>query len=153
MAGAVHNSRMLRRQRNGMLYTGLGEIVFGAFWVVGGRFIPEVGPYWTVVGYGLMGLGVIFLFVAFGYSRRLSNASALMSTGLPGTAKVLYCEPTGVTVNGVPSTRVGFEVQVEGRPPYRVEEVKHSGMLMPGQSVGVMVSPDNPEELIVTPSY
>lgn len=136
-----------------MLFTGLGEIVFGAFWVVGGRFIPEVGPYWTVVGYGLMGLGVVFILFAFRYSRRLGQASALMSTGLPGTAKVLYCEPTGVTVNGVPSTRVGFEVQLADRPVYRVEEVKHSGMLTPGSSVPVLVSPDDPEQLVVTSTF
>lgn len=148
---ARYNSH-LRAQRNGLLMTGLAEIVFGAFFVIGGNYIPMVGPIWDMVGFGLMGLGVVFILMAFRSSRRLNRASALAATGMPGQALVLASEPTGVIINGVPSTRLDLEVNLADRPPYRVEGIKHSGHLAVNAWVPVVVSPENPENLVIAPT-
>lgn len=148
---ARYNSQQ-RSVRNGLLMTGLAEVVFGAFFVIGGNYIPMVGPIWDMVGFGLMALGGVFVLMAFAASRKLSRASALAATGMPGQALVLASQPTGVVVNGVPTVRVDLEVNLADRPPYRVEGLKNSGHLPVNTWVPVVVSPDDPEQLVVAPT-
>ena len=137
--------------RSGLLWTGLAEIVFGAFWVVGGRMLPVVGTVWVPVGFFLMGLGVVFVIAAFIAGRRGEQAERLRALGVRGMALIHDVAGTGTYINGTPVVRLTMEVHVQGRPPYRLEGVKNFGMVPVGVWMPVRVDPANPESLVLVP--
>jgi hypothetical protein len=75
-----------------------------------------------------------------------------MADGVPATAVILGMGQTGVTINEQPQLTFALQVQLAGQAPYQAD-VKQTvplmtlGMLAPGRTVAVRVSPGNPQKV------
>jgi hypothetical protein len=102
----------------------------------------------------LLGASVPLLYGWWRTSRTYSAARRLRAEGLPGIATVLGVGQTGLTMRGHPLLALELEVQVEGRPPYRVRRREYVprdrvDALAAGEALPVRVDPEDPSRLVV----
>jgi hypothetical protein len=100
-------------------------------------------------------IGVLLLWERRGHQR----AAWLYENGIPGTARLLGCEETGVEINNAPKIAMDLEISLPGQPPYRIIHEECVGLLylarlVPGAQFNVYVDPRNPKKLLLEwPSY
>ncbi|MBM4377340.1 MAG: hypothetical protein FJ095_19850 [Deltaproteobacteria bacterium] len=105
---------------------------------------------------------VVAMFIAFkfvgGLGKESQQNDLLLRTGMPGTARVLFLQSTGMSVKvmGQRSLRlgIGLEVHLPGRAPYQVQiqplvsEI-YIASIQPGATVAVAVDQQNPMNVAI----
>src|SRR5687767_3818957 len=81
-------------------------------------------------------------------------ASRLQKTGLPGTAKILEVNDTGVTVNNSPQVKLVMEVknnlgQVYNTTLRTLVSRLNPGMFQPGMEIPVKIDPRNEKNVVI----
>jgi hypothetical protein len=127
-------------------FFGVGGLLF---WI----FLPRIGigPIWFAVSLVLL---TVYGVITWSVRRRRRRAEHLLRVGLPGFARILEAEGTGVSVNHRPQVRLRLRVELPGRAPYETElreVLPFLGLesVGPERRVPVVVDPENPQELII----
>jgi len=109
--------------------------------------VPVVKPALVVavLGYVVVLVGT-FLFAATASSRARQR---LEQTGVSGRARLVSARQTGARVNNLPVVELTLDVEVPGRPPYRVRHQEVLGLesahkLAPGASFDARVDRADP---------
>ncbi len=89
-----------------------------------------------------------------GLAAEYEKTAKLMASGLVGQATIDQVTDTGATVNDNPRVQFELTVTIPGRDPYeaRLTQVVSRlviGNFLPGSSVPVRVSPDDPQTLMI----
>ncbi|MGH8518660.1 MAG: hypothetical protein ACREUE_14505 [Panacagrimonas sp.] len=127
-------------------FFGVGGVLF---WI----FLPGIGigPIWVAVAVLLL---VIYGVITWSVRGRRQRAERLLREGLPGFARILEAEGTGVSVNHRPQVRLRLRVEVSGRASYETE-IREVLPFLGLESVGadrrvpVVVDRENPQQLII----
>ena len=84
-----------------------------------------------------------------------AKAQKVMTSGIAGQATIRSMRDVGVVVNEMPLIEMDLQVEVPDRDPYEVthrQVIPHSslGALQLGETVPVLVDPQDPDSLVVT---
>ena len=84
-----------------------------------------------------------------------AKAQKVMTSGITGRATIRSMRDVGVVVNEMPLIEMDLQVEIPYRDPYEVthrQVIPHSslGALQLGETVPVLVDPQDPDSLVVT---
>jgi hypothetical protein len=84
-----------------------------------------------------------------------AKAQKVMTSGIAGQATIRSMRDVGVVVNEMPLIEMDLQVEIPDRDPYEVthrQVIPHSslGALQLGETVPVLVDPQDPDSLVVT---